>query len=451
MALSKKSLEQAKQLLKQIMHSNVDVIVTRATLDKKIELVKFPYLHDSHMKNPQNRTLYVSNQYDPIRYWLIDNKFLTSSRDVSGRYQYRVNRETISLFFVADRVAQSNNTKNENKKVMTKREKIFRHIEDNGNAMRYTDIIKFAYEITHGGGSFDKKANRGYYACAFTYHSYWSAKFSNRIKNIGSPKGHFVMPTKNGYLKKLPNGLWSVVRPARWTRSEANCETYETRIEAFLSDGKTVTEREIVSHLKPYIVSNKKIGYDWGNTNELLRKMIEKGKVVREIDINSKTNRPAYHYSLSMELLPQKENTSILEDGEYESMCDVLKKYNTTAEQLDDLATKYYVEKQCDANSAYHWAYYDLLEKGGAISDTTKSLRREIDEMIDDTDAEEKLPTKEQKYVVISISDNYHEGIFIASELEEFFTEKDPEDYMIIEAGNMITLEKKVTTTFTIK
>jgi len=48
MALSKKSLQQAKQLLQQILDSNVDVIVTRATLDKKIELIKFPYLRPMH-------------------------------------------------------------------------------------------------------------------------------------------------------------------------------------------------------------------------------------------------------------------------------------------------------------------------------------------------------------------------------------------------------------------
>jgi hypothetical protein len=335
---------------------------------------------------------------------------------------------------------------------MTKREKVFRHIEDKGNAMRYTDIIKFTYELTHGKDSFDKRINRGYYACAFTYHSYRSAKFSNRIKNIGSPKGHFVTPTKNGHLVKLSNGLWSVHRPLDWTRDNGNCQTYEARIEAFLSDGKSVTEREIVSYLKPYVVQHRgKIGYDWGNTNNLLRKLIEKRKVVREIDINSKTNRPAYHYSLNTELLPQTENTNILEDGEYQSMCDVLKKYNTTPEQLDDLATKYYVEKQSDAASAYHFAYYDLLEKGGAISDTTKDLQKEIDALADRMIAEDKPQVKYQKYVVISISDNYHEGLFTTSELEEFFTEKDPEEYMIIEAGNMITLEKKVTTTFTIK
>jgi hypothetical protein len=329
------------------------------------------------MKNPQNRTLYVSNQYDPIRYWLINNKFLTSSRDVSGRYQYRVNRETISLFFANNSVSQSNNTKNESKKVMTKREKIFRHIEDNGNAMRYTDIIKFAYEITHGKDSFDKKKNRGYYACAFTYHSYYSWITGNKYNKVGAPKGHFVTPTKSGKLIKLPNGLWSVVRPDNFIRK--TCDTI----------------------LVPDVSGNTPVT-----------------------------------------CVPQEE---------YNDMCDTLKKYKIMPYELDELATKYWEEKQCDVDSAYHYAYYDLLEKGGAISDTTKSLQKEIDEMIDRIDAEEKLPIKEQKYVVISISDNYYEGIFTASELETFFIENDPEEYMIIEAGNMVTLEKKVTTTFKIK
>ena len=375
MALSNKSLQQAKQVLQQIFNSGVDVIVTRATLDKKIELVKFPYLYDRHTKRPQNRTLYVSSQYDPIRYWLINNKFLTSSRNASGVYRYAVNKEAIASFLYSqNNTQQSNNTKNENKKVMTRKEKVFRHIEDNGNAMRYTDIIKFAYEDIHGKGSFDKKINRGFYACAFAFHSHWSARFSDRRKNIGEPKGHFVIPTRNGHLFKLSNGLWSVHRPLGWVRKDVD----------------TV-------------------------------------------------------------LVPEVENTNVLEDGEYQSMCDVLKKYNTTPEQLDDLATKYYVEKQSDAASAYHFAYYDLLEKGGAISDTTKDLQKEIDVLADRMISEDKPQVKYQKYVVISISDNYHEGLFTTSELEEFFTEKDPEEYMIIEAGKMITLEKKVTTTFTIK
>ena len=85
MALSNKSLKQAKQVLKQIVDSNVAVIITRAALDKRIELVKFPYLQRSHDRYQKNRTLYTSQQYDPIRYWLIKNKFLTQEYS-GGKY-----------------------------------------------------------------------------------------------------------------------------------------------------------------------------------------------------------------------------------------------------------------------------------------------------------------------------------------------------------------------------
>jgi len=378
MALSKKSLLQAKQVLSEILASGEDVIVTRATLDKKIELVKFPYLKDSHMKNPQNRTLYVNQQYDPIRYWMINNGFLSFSKDNRSRYNYKVNKDKIrSLLRLGDTASYSNNIKNPNPPVMTKREKIFRHIEDNGNAMRYTDIIKFAYELSYGKGSFDKKENRGYYSSAFSYHSYFSWLSDAKYKKVGAPKGHFVIPTRNGYLVKLPTGNWSVVRPSNYIR-----KTYDTILVPDVSN----------------------------NTPETC--------------------------------LPKEE---------YNDMCNTLKKYNIKPFELDELATKYWEEKQCDVASSYHFAYYDLLEKGGAISDATRDLQKEIEALADSMIAEDKKEVKYQKYIVISRSDNYYEGIFTASELETFFTENDPEEYMIIEAGNLITLEKKVTTIFTIK
>ena len=374
MALSNRSLSQAKQVLAEILYSHVDVIVTRAALDKRIELIKFPYLKPSHDRHQKNKTLYVSRQYDPIRYWLIKNKFLTQNYE-SGKYIYTVNRDIISAFLRAenDRV-QSNNNKTKKQKVMTKKERVFRHIEDNGNAMRYTDIIKFAYEITHGTGSFDKRENRGYYACAFTYHSYWSAMFGGqRKKNIGSPKGHFVIPTKSGHLIKLPNGLWSVVRPSNWKRD--NIEMPKSK-----------------SHSNSVTVISKE---------------------------------------------------------EYESMCCVLKKYNITANELDNLATEYFHKKNGDGASCYQWAYYDLLEKAGVISDTTKELQKEIDALADHIIAQNK--PKETMYAVVS-EFSVLEGILTKSELELFFSEdRDVNKYMIFEAGNSVQIEKKVTTTITIK
>lgn len=255
---------------------------------------------------------------------------------------------------------------------MTRKEKVFRHIEDNGNAMRYTDIIKFAFEDKYGIGTFDKKKNRGFYACAFNYYSYWSSYFNKAKKNIGSPKGHFVVPTKNGHLFKLSNGLWSVHRPLGWKRN----------------DIEIPEEHEI--------------------------------------------------------------HTTIIEDDEYRSMCDALSKYNITSDQLDNLATEYYNKKAGDGESCYHWAYYDLLEKAGAISDATKSLQKEIDNLANRVVAEDKRPIKEQNYIVVKKADNYSEGIFLPSELQTFFIRRDPKDYMVIEAGNMVNLEKRVVTTTTI-
>ena len=97
MALSNKSLKQAEQVLQQIFDSNVDVIVTRATLDKKIELVKFPYLKSLHDKKPKNRTIYTSQQYDKIRHWMVTNGFL---KQVYGDnvYTYHVNKDAIRLY-----------------------------------------------------------------------------------------------------------------------------------------------------------------------------------------------------------------------------------------------------------------------------------------------------------------------------------------------------------------
>jgi hypothetical protein len=152
---------------------------------------------------------------------LIDNGFLSSNKDSLGRYNYRVNKHGISSFLQSENTTvQSNNTKNENKKVMTRKEKVFRHIEENGNAMRYTDIIKFAYEDKYGKGTFDKKRNRGHYSGAFSFHTGYPWYPSFMKQKAVKPKGHFVTPTSNGYLWKLSNGLWAVQRPLGWKRED---------------------------------------------------------------------------------------------------------------------------------------------------------------------------------------------------------------------------------------
>ena len=120
MALSKRSLNQAKEVLKQIYDSNVNAIVTRATLDKKIEQVKFPYLKVTHEKfyKEKNLTAYANQQYNPIRYWLIDNWFLTSEK-INGIYTYYVNRRRIGDYLSGiieipqEKVKRKSSTKNQ--------------------------------------------------------------------------------------------------------------------------------------------------------------------------------------------------------------------------------------------------------------------------------------------------------------------------------------------------
>lgn len=74
---------------------------------------------------------------------------------------------------------------------------------------RYTDIIKFAYELKWGPGSFMKYENRrGYYSGGFE----WAIKIVNGNREF-LPKGHLVKPNKQGWLEKQANGKYKTVRP----------------------------------------------------------------------------------------------------------------------------------------------------------------------------------------------------------------------------------------------
>jgi hypothetical protein len=132
-------------------------------------------------------------------------------------------------------------------------------------------------------------------------------------------------------------------------------------------------------------------------------------------------------------------------------MCNTLAVHSVTPKQLDSLATKYWYKGDGDVVSCYNWAYNDLLPQN-ETSETVKYLYKELDriadEMIAEDKAQDKSHTKEQNYIVIR-KDVSH-GIFTATELQEYFIDKDPSDYLVIEAGNMVKLEKKVVTTTTI-
>lgn len=102
MALSFKSIVQAKQVLKVISEEYMNgrtVIKGRGTLDRIIEKVKFPYTAEfktyGHIRSGNGyipkklgtACAYKNQQYDPIRNWLVDNKYL-NVQDDGYRYYY---------------------------------------------------------------------------------------------------------------------------------------------------------------------------------------------------------------------------------------------------------------------------------------------------------------------------------------------------------------------------
>lgn len=100
MALSFKSLAQAHHVLKVINEEySTGPIKGRGTLDRIIEKVKFPetaswktfgFRYSKTRTTPKKlgtACAYKNQQYDPIRNWLINNKYL-SVRDDGYRYWY---------------------------------------------------------------------------------------------------------------------------------------------------------------------------------------------------------------------------------------------------------------------------------------------------------------------------------------------------------------------------
>ena len=102
--ISNRSVKQAKEVMDYIYSNNITKIHTRGALDRMIEIVKFPYTKDwktfGYRHNSVygtirvsltsgKRTAYMSKQYDPIRYWLIDNGYLIQEFD-GYRYHYTV-------------------------------------------------------------------------------------------------------------------------------------------------------------------------------------------------------------------------------------------------------------------------------------------------------------------------------------------------------------------------
>jgi len=83
---------------------------------------------------------------------------------------------------------------------------------DTNEGMTYREIIKFAYELTHGEGSFDPVAHRGYWSGAFVtagqgfgghpQHGGWISTLCKKVKSSGAP---VYYPNEEGIaaIKKL--------------------------------------------------------------------------------------------------------------------------------------------------------------------------------------------------------------------------------------------------------
>ena len=91
MKLSTKSELQAHQVLDVLKTKRIVAIHTRGAIDRIIECVKFPEtIGWKHNGKPfTKKTAYKNQQYDPIRCWLVRNRYLEQSHD-GYRYHYKV-------------------------------------------------------------------------------------------------------------------------------------------------------------------------------------------------------------------------------------------------------------------------------------------------------------------------------------------------------------------------
>ena len=101
-------------------------------------------------------------------------------------------------------VAESLNEREKPMQSRGKTQKILDFIEEAGpEGRRYTDIIKFAYELTHGEGSYTRE-NRGY----------WSGGFKTPTPDDRG-FGHLMK-----YITKNEEGRW-ILRDSRMSGEEA--------------------------------------------------------------------------------------------------------------------------------------------------------------------------------------------------------------------------------------
>lgn len=100
----------AAEVLKELKIKRVIEIHGRGTLDRMIEVVKFPYTENWKEKGNfvYKKTVYKNQQYDPVRYMLHHWGFLESNYD-GYRYHYKVNLNKIpATQFIFEKLVQLN-------------------------------------------------------------------------------------------------------------------------------------------------------------------------------------------------------------------------------------------------------------------------------------------------------------------------------------------------------
>jgi hypothetical protein len=78
------------------------------------------------------------------------------------------------------------------------------------NGMTYGEIIKYAYEMSHGAGTFDKRNNRGYWSGAFVQAGIGSFPWS--FKRYSGPIAKYAVKGRDGKYRVNDNGFHYIMQ-----------------------------------------------------------------------------------------------------------------------------------------------------------------------------------------------------------------------------------------------
>lgn len=90
-SLTPRTLAQAETVKENILANHIIRIKRRGTLDRMIEVVKFPEVAVPRFDSYRTKTVYFNNQYVKIRNYLVSSGFLIQDK-VGKMYVYTVNK-----------------------------------------------------------------------------------------------------------------------------------------------------------------------------------------------------------------------------------------------------------------------------------------------------------------------------------------------------------------------